>query len=594
VALNEFDETVEQLAPTAQKPTQPNEFDETVRALTSGSQQKLRTTLQQAKPESPDRAAEARTLGEQFGLPPAVVLRNFDTIKKRAAVTMPPVESVLRETPALGEWASNPQNAAVSHDDMEQLGALEWLVTAPQRAFAQGVNQFRYGQLRSESLFRDLTQAEQDLLNSYKFGMENGGALGTGGRSWFAGAVTGASQQLPNLFGAGLYGIKYGIAGALETGAAGAVAGSILPGAGTVSGAVAGAGYGFTAGMLYGGWKTTAQLEAGLAYDEYLGFKDEHGQPLDPAVAKAAALATGAINGGIELVALEKLVKSIPGIRKLGSVGVKAAVGQALRVPTVRAALYEAVKSYGGTLGTEAATEVAQRAITILSGELAKASGAVGQVPGQTERGNVDLFAQPKVTNPDGTTSTVDSLSVNIDGQEVLLPTVTPDGRHLKSPEEAIAEYQQSGKHLGKFDSPASATAYAQQLHEDYAAGKYDQKSKFRSGTSIVEDLVGEFAGAIQGFALTVLPGPRDGRRHRRATRPTRRAQCHLFQGTRRRRRQQQDRTAVARGGPGVHRGGNEERTPRHALRPAGHLEHLLAEQGPGPRGSRQGRHRPR
>src|SRR5215471_3731208 len=89
------------------------------------------------------------------------------------------------------------------------------------------------------------------------------------------------------------------------------------------------------------------------------------------------------------------------------------------------------------------------------------------------EPGNIDLFKQPKVQNPDGSVSTVDSFSVNIDGAEVLLPTVLPDGRHV-TPDQAVQEYRRTGQHLGKFTTPQAATAYAQQLHDDYAAGKYD------------------------------------------------------------------------------------------------------------------------
>src|SRR5262245_10289559 len=91
----------------------------------------------------------------------------------------------------------------------------------------------------------------------------------------------------------------------------------------------------------------------------------------------------------------------------------------------------------------------------------------------QLEPGNIDLFKQPRVQNPDGSSSTVDSFSVNIDGREVLLPTVLPDGRHV-TPDEAVQVYKQTGRHLGIFNTPEAATAYAQQLHEDYAAGKYD------------------------------------------------------------------------------------------------------------------------
>lgn len=91
--------------------------------------------------------------------------------------------------------------------------------------------------------------------------------------------------------------------------------------------------------------------------------------------------------------------------------------------------------------------------------------------------GNIDLYAQPKVKNPAGGTSTVYSFSVNLDGQEVLLPRVTPDGR-LLSEAQAIKEYERTGRHLGIFDSPDSATRYAEQLHRDYEAGKYEPYAK--------------------------------------------------------------------------------------------------------------------
>ena len=97
------------------------------------------------------------------------------------------------------------------------------------------------------------------------------------------------------------------------------------------------------------------------------------------------------------------------------------------------------------------------------------------RMAGRVGKGNVDLYNQPAVKNKDGSISTVDSSSYNIDGQEVLLPSVTPDGRHLKTEDEIIKEYRKTGRHLGKFGTPQEADAYAQQLHNDYAAGKYGQ-----------------------------------------------------------------------------------------------------------------------
>lgn len=59
-------------------------------------------------------------------------------------------------------------------------------------------------------------------------------------------------------------------------------------------------------------------------------------------------------------------------------------------------------------------------------------------------------------------------MSVNFGGPEVLIPTVSDDGR-LMSDREAIDVYRRTGKHLGMFKTPADATAYAKRLHEQQA-----------------------------------------------------------------------------------------------------------------------------
>lgn len=79
--------------------------------------------------------------------------------------------------------------------------------------------------------------------------------------------------------------------------------------------------------------------------------------------------------------------------------------------------------------------------------------------------GNIDLNARPVVENQDGTISTVRSMSFEEDGKEVLVPTVSEDGRIL-SDEEAIQQYKQTGKYLGKFDSVDAANTYAEKLHK--------------------------------------------------------------------------------------------------------------------------------
>lgn len=88
--------------------------------------------------------------------------------------------------------------------------------------------------------------------------------------------------------------------------------------------------------------------------------------------------------------------------------------------------------------------------------------------PGQVEMGNIDLTNRPHVKNADGSTSTIRSLGVNIDGKEVLIPTVSDDGR-IMTDDEAVEQYKRTGRHLGKFKSVEASNAAARALHEEQA-----------------------------------------------------------------------------------------------------------------------------
>lgn len=99
-----------------------------------------------------------------------------------------------------------------------------------------------------------------------------------------------------------------------------------------------------------------------------------------------------------------------------------------------------------------------------------RANQKVTELPtdGLTEPGNIDIQNRPHVKNADGSISTVRSMGVNVDGQEVLIPTVSEDGR-IMSNQEAIDQYKKTGRHLGKFDSAEASTNYAQALHNQQA-----------------------------------------------------------------------------------------------------------------------------
>ena len=82
-------------------------------------------------------------------------------------------------------------------------------------------------------------------------------------------------------------------------------------------------------------------------------------------------------------------------------------------------------------------------------------------------KGNIDLNNRPIVRNPDGSISTVRSISFNIDGKEVLIPTIRKGLNRPMTDSEAIKHYADTGEHLGIFNSPEDADAYSQQLHEE-------------------------------------------------------------------------------------------------------------------------------
>lgn len=79
---------------------------------------------------------------------------------------------------------------------------------------------------------------------------------------------------------------------------------------------------------------------------------------------------------------------------------------------------------------------------------------------------NIDLTKRPKVKNPDGSYSTVRTMTITDNsGKGINIPTVI--GNQVVTPQEAIEHFKKTKEHLGIYKTEKDAIEAAQKLHED-------------------------------------------------------------------------------------------------------------------------------
>lgn len=107
--------------------------------------------------------------------------------------------------------------------------------------------------------------------------------------------------------------------------------------------------------------------------------------------------------------------------------------------------------------------------------------------------GNINLNNRPVLKNADGSVSTERSFSIGTDQGEVLIPRIFDGRDHTE--QEAIQHYRQTGQHMGIFDTPEHANAYAQQVHNRFSGQAPQTMEQARQG---IETQFGADTGAAQ------------------------------------------------------------------------------------------------
>lgn len=92
--------------------------------------------------------------------------------------------------------------------------------------------------------------------------------------------------------------------------------------------------------------------------------------------------------------------------------------------------------------------------------------------------GNIDVENRPKVYDKHGNWETVKTITVEMDGKTVLLPTII-NGKNVTN-KEATEHFKKTHEHLGIFKTREEANKYDKQLHERMgwlgASNKWDEK----------------------------------------------------------------------------------------------------------------------
>ncbi|MBA1159339.1 LPD23 domain-containing protein [Microvirga mediterraneensis] len=360
--------------PALPKIDRPDEFAGFFEEVKQEESAKVSRGLQLAEQHDPETYGKARAIADRDGLMVDFAVANLGALEKRETVSK--MRKALEANPGLREWFSSEDNGAVVKlDELERLSGLSWLFQSGGAAFSEGYRQTRLAEIGHAQLYGRATPemiAEADRIEAQA--RDEFGADG-----WFSGAWTSAAQMAPMMIESGIAGFKGAAVGGGTGALIGGVGGAAAGGVGAVPGAAAGLAVGAKAGAAAGAALKAYELESGLAYREFLGFKDEQGNRLDPDAARLAAALSGFVNAGLETFSLGTMLQTVPALKALGLDEATRLFGreglkEALKRPTFRAAMTAAAKQVGEAGATEITTEMAQEAMTILGGELAKSA----------------------------------------------------------------------------------------------------------------------------------------------------------------------------------------------------------------------------
>lgn len=89
------------------------------------TEQGVRSSMLTAIDKQPDAEAKLQDLARRYNMPVEAVRLNQPEVQRRAAFEAVDYETLARDMPSTSAWLSNPENAAIAHDNVDNMGSIE-------------------------------------------------------------------------------------------------------------------------------------------------------------------------------------------------------------------------------------------------------------------------------------------------------------------------------------------------------------------------------------------------------------------------------------------------------------------------------------
>ena len=335
-------------------PDQQNKLSSLIDDLENDKVSQLKANISASTSVTPEQATKQYQISQQTKIPVDVVRTQENQIKQKLELNSINYQDLINNYPKTAQQLSNPNKVAAIRDDVDNLGYFEKVFGSVKQEYKTAKENVTSADLLLKQMAYDVSGNEKSKLSPLE---ENQLALIEDSQAKRKDYGLGFISSIPSYTAAAIPTILSTIPQTLGGAAVGAATGAAITK--SPAGATAGATWGSRAGTVY----ATGKLEAGLAYKELKDLVDENGKPIEKQVAAGGAIATGIVNGLIELVPFEAATGQVK--KAFSREGVKQAAKSAIG--------REYLKNIGKLALAEGAAEGFQELSSVAFSEVAKA-----------------------------------------------------------------------------------------------------------------------------------------------------------------------------------------------------------------------------